>query len=34
MAEFDRTLFNGHLILRRTDGTMSEYEFKEVSFLL
>ena len=33
-AEYDSILPNGHLLLRRTDGTLSEYEFKEVKFLI
>lgn len=33
-AEYDSILPNGHLLLRRTDGTLSEYEFKEVKYLI
>ena len=33
-AEYDSILPNGHLLLRRTDGTLSEYEFKEVKFVI
>ena len=32
-ASYEKILPNGHLLLRRTDGTLSEYEFKEVKFL-
>lgn len=33
-AEFENVLPNGHLVLRRTDGTLSEYEFKEVRYII
>ena len=33
-ASYEEILPNGHLILRRTDGILSEYEFKEVKFLI
>ena len=33
-ASYEDILPNGHLILRRTDGILSEYEFKEVKFLI
>lgn len=33
-ASYENILPNGHLVLRRTDGTLSEYEFKEVKFLI
>lgn len=33
-ATYEDILRNGHLLLRRTDGNLSEYEFKEVKFLI
>ena len=33
-ASYEDIRPNGHLILRRTDGILSEYEFKEVKFLI
>lgn len=32
-ARIEDVLQNGHLMLRRDDGTLSEYEFKEVKFI-
>jgi len=33
-ATFENILPNGHLVLKRTDGTLSEYEFKEVKYII
>lgn len=33
-AELSRVKSNGIMVLRRSDGTLSEYEFKEVKFVL
>ncbi len=33
-AEFVEVKNSGHLVLRRTDGTLSEYEFKEVRYII
>lgn len=33
-AEYSDILMNGHLVLRRLDGTMSEYAFKEVKYII
>lgn len=33
-ATFEDILPNGHLVLRRTDGSLSEYEFKEVKYII
>lgn len=33
-AAYETILSNGHLVLRRTDATLSEYEFKEVKFVI
>ena len=32
-ATYEDILPNGHLVLRRNDGTLSEYEFKEVKYI-
>ena len=32
-ARIEDVTQNGHLLLRRDNGTLSEYEFKEVSFI-
>lgn len=33
VAEYHDILPNGHIVLRRSDGTLSEYAFKEVKYL-
>lgn len=33
-AKFHIIRSNGHIVLERTDGTLSEYEFKEVKFVI
>ena len=32
-AEIENIKPNGHMILKREDGTLSEYAFKEVTFI-
>lgn len=34
VAEYHDILTNGHIVLRRSDGTLSEYAFKEVKYLI